>query len=347
MRFNAIAIIMLAAAAAVSCGEKQLTPDPGSTGPLPGKLVLSTKVTDYNFSRTGKGEDGKEQEYSVSFTSNRAWKAKSSAAWLTVTPASGSKGTENIISFKASANPNYQDQKAVLSLTCGDLVKDLNIVQAGYGIRPAKPKLVLAGDSICTEYNESAYPQTGWGQCIGAAIGEGVTVVNCAVGGESTKSFIDEGKWDELLAQVDSGDVVFINFGHNDEKTDAAHATSTTVYKNNLIKFVNDVRTKGGSPVLVTPMTRRQFNEDGLLKRSHGEYPSNMIAAASSTRTPLIDLENKSYDWLAALGLEASDPYYVTDKRDGDDNTHLTDVGAQLVAGWIAEDFKKTGLWIW
>ena len=252
---------MLAAAAAVSCGEKQLTPDPGSTGPLPGKLVLSTKVTDYNFSRTGKGEDGKEQEYSVSFTSNRAWKAKSSAAWLTVTPASGSKGTENMISFKASANPNYQDQKAVLSLTCGD--------------------------------------------------------------------------------------VVFINFGHNDEKTDAAHATSTTVYKNNLIKFVNDVRTKGGSPVLVTPMTRRQFNEDGLLKRSHGEYPSNMIAAASSTRTPLIDLENKSYDWLAALGLEASDPYYVTDKRDGDDNTHLTDVGAQLVAGWIAEDFKKTGLWIW
>ena len=282
MKFNAITIIVLAAMAVVSCGEKKLTPDPGSTGPLPGLLVLTSSQTEFQFER--KGGEGM-----VTFKTNRAWKAKSNQDWLTPTPASGSKGTENMVTFTATANPNYQEAKAILSLICGDAVKELTITQAGYGLRPNQPKLLLAGDSICTEYNESAAPQTGWGQCIGAALGGNVEVLNHAVGGESTKSFIDEGKWDELLAQVDSGDVVFINFGHNDEKTDAAHATTTGVYKNNLSRFISDVRTKGGSPILVTPMSRRNFSEEGLLKRTHGEYPATMRTLAGEKRTPLVD----------------------------------------------------------
>ncbi|MBO4426981.1 MAG: hypothetical protein J5771_00655 [Bacteroidales bacterium] len=342
MKFKTITILLLAAMAALSCGEKKLTPDPGSTGPLPGKISMSGSTVEFNFERTGGSG-------SVSFMANRAWKAKSSDAWLTATPTSGSKGAENTVTFTATANPNYQDAKATLSITCGNAVKTLTIIQAGYGLPAQQPKLLLAGDSICTEYAESAAPQTGWGQCIGAALGDGVQVVNLAVGGESTKSFIDEGKWEELLAQVDTGDIVIINFGHNDEKTDAAHGTTTSVYSANLKKFASEVRTKGGSPVLVTPMSRRNFSDAGVLARSHGDYPNAMRTAGGDTRTPVIDLEEISFQWLGKLGEAASEDYYVVNKRVGvdNDNTHLVLEGAQLVAGWIADGLKNIGLWVY
>ena len=343
MKFKTITIVLLAAMAAMSCGEKKLTPDPGSTGPLPGKIVLASSTTEFHFDRTGGSG-------SMAFTTNRAWKAKSSDAWLVPNPASGKAGSENSITFTGSANPNYQDAKATLSIVCGNATKVLTVYQPGLGVPAKQPKLLLAGDSICTEYNESAAPQTGWGQCIGAILGENVQVNNHAVGGESTKSFIDEGKWDELLAQVDSGDIVIINFGHNDEKTtDAAHYTSTTIYKQNLNKFVAETRSKGGSPVLVTPMTRRNFAENGTLNRSHGDYPATMRTLAGDTRALLIDLEELSWQWVNSLGEEASEQYYVVNKRVGveNDNTHLVLESAQKVAGWIADGLKEAGLWIY
>lgn len=340
MKVKAIAVILFAAVAALSCGEKQLTPDPGSTGPLPGKIVLKNNQTEFSFERQG----GNGQ---VTFSTNRAWKARSSQAWITVDPTSGKAGIENSFTFSVSANPNYQDAKAILSIVCGNTTKEFTITQAGYGLRSGKPKLLLAGDSICTNYDESAAPQTGWGQCIGAALGQNVEVINGAVGGESTKSFIDEGKWDALIAQADSGDIVCINFGHNDEKTDAAHATTLAAYKTNLTKFVTDIRQKGASPVMITPMSRRNFSEEGVLKRTHGDYPFSMIQAAEAARTPLIDIESLSFNWLSELGPEASDQYYVTNKRGGDDNTHLTDLGAQVVAAWIADGLKNVGLWVY
>ena len=353
MRIKTLAIIMLSAAAAMSCGEKKLTPDPGSTGPLPGRLTLASPTTEFSFSKDGNYTEGNNvlTSYEVAITSNRGWKAKSSDLWLEVTPASGKSGTENSISFSVTRNPNYQDQTATISLTCGDAVKVLTITQEGIGLRPGKPKFLLAGDSICTEYSEVAAPQTGWGQCLAAALGGDPQIVNLAIGGKSTKSFIDEGDWDNLLSQIDSGDVVIINFGHNDEKTDAAHHTTEAEYKTNLNTFITDVRTKGGSPVLVTPMSRRNFDDLGNPKRSHGDYPRFMrdLAAHKDKRVPLVDIEDMSFAWLAELGQDASESYYVVNKREGvdNDNTHLTLEGAQIVAGWIADGVKAAGLWIW
>lgn len=211
-----------------------------------------------------------------------------------------------------------------------------------------KAKILLAGDSLVTEYSESAAPQTGWGQCLSAALGDDVQVRNHAIGGESTKSFIDSGKWSGLLEGVLAGDVVLIQFMHNDQKTDDAHKTDpATTYKDNLRKFISEVRDRGGVPVLVTSILRRQFSSNGLPQRSLGDFPDAMRSVAAETSTPLIDGEQWSYEWLSELGEEGSVPYYVMDKRDPSkmDNTHLTRDGAETVARMIAQGLRDKGVW--
>ncbi len=212
-----------------------------------------------------------------------------------------------------------------------------------------KPKILLAGDSLVTEYPESAAPQTGWGQCLAEALGGNVQVRNHAIGGESTKSFIDEGKWDAVLAETRRGDIVMIQFMHNDQKKQSAshYADAATDYKDNLTRFILDVRAKGGVPVLVTGALRRYFHSNGLPQRTLGDYPAAMREVAQATGTPLIDCEQWSYEWLSQLGPEGSVPYYVMDKRNPEamDNSHLTRDGAQVLARKIAQDLRDLEIW--
>ena len=235
-----------------------------------------------------------------------------------------------------------------------------------------KPAFHLAGDSTCTQYSASSAPQTGWGQCLADSLGAGAQVNNHAVGGESTRSFIESGKWATLVAGVAKGDIVTIQFGHNDDKDkgsanqarithpweflydDNSQPIANSSYQENLIKMINDTKAKGGIPVLVTSVNRDFFTSDGKCNRTLHDYPASMRAVATATGTYLIDVEQISYDWLTALGSrEASDPYYVTNKRaDGStasnpDYTHLTDKGAAVVAGWVANGLRSLGLWTW
>lgn len=211
------------------------------------------------------------------------------------------------------------------------------------------PTLHIAGDSISCEYPESVAPQTGWGQCIAAALGDtNIRVANHAVGGESTKSFIDSGKWQALIDGVQKGDIVFIMFGHNDEKeSESRHTDPSTTYKANLTKFINETKEKGGIPILLTSVSRRFFNSDGSPKRTHGNYPQAMRELASATGTALIDMEEQTYQWLLELGPEGTVPYFVMDKRNPSamDNTHLTREGARVIAGMIADKMRALKIW--
>ena len=209
-------------------------------------------------------------------------------------------------------------------------------------------KFLLAGDSLVNEYGESAAPQTGWGQCLSAALGGDVQVSNHAIGGESTKSFIDSGKWQGLLNATLRGDIVMIQFMHNDQKTAETHATDpATTYKENLRKFISDVRERGATPVLVTSVLRRQF-KNGALLRNLGDYPAAMRAVAAETDTPLVDCEEWSYNWLTGLGEEGAEPYYIVYKRGASspDNTHFTREGAEIVAKFIADEMIRLGVWV-
>ena len=233
--------------------------------------------------------------------------------------------------------------------TCDVLYYPLGWTANGEGSSSAqrKGKFLLAGDSLVTEYGESSAPQTGWGQCLSEALGGGVQVNNHAVGGESTKSFIDSGKWNGLISSTLAGDIVMIQFMHNDQKTDEAHATDhATTYRENLKKFIKEVKERGATPVLVTSVLRRQF-KNGVLVRNLGNFPDAMRAVAAETNVSLIDCEQWSYEWLTGLGEGGSEPYYVTNKRDPEknDNTHFTKEGAEIVAKFIADEIVRLGIW--
>ena len=216
-----------------------------------------------------------------------------------------------------------------------------------------KPKFILAGDSTCTTYSDPNI--AGWGMYLSQALGDDAKILNLAVGGRSTKSFIKEGKWLNLLDNTIEGDIVTIQFGHNDYSTaedrhtvlDGNSAEEYGNYQPNLRKMVADVKAKKAIPILVTSINTRTFDSSGNPTCGFKAYVEAMKAVATETNTLLIDINAQTQAWLKELGPDGSVPYYVMDKRDPEamDNTHLTRPGAEIVAGMVAQGIKDLGLW--
>src|SRR5262245_20181561 len=124
--------------------------------------------------------------------------------------------------------------------------------------------IYLAGDSTLAQKSFDRRPETGWGEYLQIQFDAAkVRIENHAQNGRSTKSFIDEGRWQAIVGKLKKGDYVFIEFGHNDEKKEdpKRYAEARTDYQNNLIKFITEVRKQSAFPVLLTPVVRRRFNE--------------------------------------------------------------------------------------
>ncbi len=212
---------------------------------------------------------------------------------------------------------------------------------------PPKPKpkdaasaiVYLAGDSTCAAKSESERPKYGWGEKLSQYL-NGNTVENRAVGGKSTKTFKEGGQWAKLLKSLTAGDVVLIQFGHNDENQTASDGRGTTPeqYHDNLLEFISDVKDKDAVPVILTPLCRRSFS-GGTVNHTHGEYLTKAKEAAGEGGVVLLDIEQSSFDWLTALGEEASASRFMV-SVDGSDNTHLTELGATEVAELVAKALK-------
>ena len=137
-----------------------------------------------------------------------------------------------------------------------------------------KITIFLVGDSTMANKPLEDNPEKGWGMYLPQFFNHSVVVENKAVNGRSNKSYIDEGKWDAVVQQIKPGDYVFIQFGHNDEKKEDSkrYADAQGAYKNNLIRFVNDVKKKKGIPVLLSPVARRKFLQNGFVdEKMHGD----------------------------------------------------------------------------
>lgn len=214
----------------------------------------------------------------------------------------------------------------------------------------AQTRLFIASDSTAQNYADDRYPQTGWGQMLPCGLSPDAVVVNRAIGGRSTKSFLAEGRWDALLGEARPGDVVLIQFGHNDASTGKPerYAPAATLYRDNLLRMIWEARGHGLVPVLVTPPVRRSF--DGTrVKADFAAYSEVMRALVSSTGTPLLDLEARSADLLQRLGPDGSRRLYLhytpEDKAPGfpkgvDDDTHFSELGARAMAELVAQELK-------
>jgi lysophospholipase L1-like esterase len=183
---------------------------------------------------------------------------------------------------------------------------------------------------------------------------ERAAILNHAVNGRSTKSFIREGLWDSVRVQLKKGDWVFIQFGHNDAKiTDSTRYTNPyTGYRRNLVRYVTESRSKGAKPVLFSPIVRRKFNENGTLEDAHGAYPFVMREVARELDVPFVDMQLMSEDLVLSLGPEKSKELYLWVKPgeyemypDGkQDNTHFTEKGATEMARLAVQGLKDLDL---
>jgi lysophospholipase L1-like esterase len=217
----------------------------------------------------------------------------------------------------------------------------------------AEPAIWLIGDSTVCDYSANRHPMMGWGQGLKKFCKPGVKINNRAVGGRSTKSFIDEKRWDKVMAGLQKGDFVFIQFGHNDQKKkqEVLYTDPNGSYKDYLKKYIADARSKGAEPILVTSVARRII-KDGKIVNSLGKYPDAMKDVAKETNTPLIDLNSISLQEFNKLGGEGTRNVFLHLKpgespnypKGSKDNSHFSEKGAELIAGWIVADAKKQNL---
>lgn len=220
------------------------------------------------------------------------------------------------------------------------------ILATGAAAESQSPRILIAGDSTASDYPAERAPQAGWGQALPYFIRDGVPVLNRAVSGRSTKSYIDEGKWDALVGEVRPGDLVLISFGHNDSRDDAPerYTAPDGAYRENLVRFAADVRARGGIPVILSPAARRLWEGPAMVE-THGLYALNAAIAADEAGVAFIDLANLSLAYFETLGREGTkrDFLWLSPERgnarfpDGvEDNTHFTELGACGVARVIA-----------
>lgn len=214
-----------------------------------------------------------------------------------------------------------------------------------------KNSLYCIGDStMANKKDPDKNPEHGWAQVLQPFFKENITVINKAVNGRSTRSFINEKRWDSVYNKLKKGDYVFIEFGHNDQKIeDSARFTNPhTAYRYNLIRFVKESREKGAIPILLTSISRRNFNEKGVLVPTHGDYPLETRLVAEEYNVPFIDLEYYTELLEQSYGPEKSkqlhlhfkageNAFYDTDKAD---DTHLSLLGANKIAEIVINQIK-------
>lgn len=215
-----------------------------------------------------------------------------------------------------------------------------------------KITIFMIGDSTMANKDANKFPETGWGQVFGQFFNDKIDIINKAVNGRSTKSFRDEGRWDYVMTNLKPGNYVFIEFGHNDEKLSSPKlGTTLDRFQTNLIRYIKDTRSKGGLPVLLTPVERRIFKSNQLVD-SHGGYPDVVRKVAKEHKVPLIDMQLKSRRLILQTGEKQSmelflhaDSNILANYPNGiSDNTHFSTAGATQMARLVAESIRELNL---
>lgn len=236
----------------------------------------------------------------------------------------------------------------------------------------------MAGDStMANKQIDDEKQERGWGQMLPMMLQGPVKVNNHAVNGQSTKSFIDSGRWDRMMEGVKKGDYVIIEFGHNDEKIKNAdrYASPGGTFDANLTKMVKDVKKKGATPILMNSIVRRNFpsvkinntgdvsdkpkevgpqevnpNDEGtILVDTHGDYLLSPKNVAKKQKVTFIDLNASTHDLVQYLGPEKSRELYMWIPegkykfcpKGKIDNTHLNIYGGTVVARLAADSLAK------
>ncbi|ROW09247.1 hypothetical protein VPNG_05806 [Cytospora leucostoma] len=195
------------------------------------------------------------------------------------------------------------------------------------------PAFFLAGDSTTAIQSSDG---GGWGVGFLSTLKTPAWGIDYGLNGATTVSFVKRGRWADVISSVQNSTAdynvyVTIQFGHNDQKSSAN--ISLSEYQTNLENLATEVKELGGTPILVTPITRRKFSSEHVAINNLAEQRNATIAAANSTDTWYIDLNQASREYVDAIGEEAAQVYDLN----GNDTTHLNDYGSVVFGNLVAD----------
>ncbi len=203
----------------------------------------------------------------------------------------------------------------------------------------AVPTVWIAGDSTLTDQS-CAYPYvpstsySGWGQMLSAFLRQGVAVSNHAHSGLTTHTFRAGGHHAIVMRHIKQGDFFFMQFAHNDQKTD--FLTAEGGYRDRLIEYINEVRALGAYPIIVTPLARNSWRGDGEYNDLLFDYDRACKRVGAEYGVPVIGLHDFMLEKIVSEGLESAKRYYYPG-----DFTHTNDPGAYMCAMFIASELAK------
>jgi lysophospholipase L1-like esterase len=208
-------------------------------------------------------------------------------------------------------------------------------------ITPANvPTLFLIGDStVCDQTGE---PYSSWGQMLPRFFKPGVAVSNHAESGETYRDSIGRRRLDKILSMMKPGDTMLMQFGHNDQKQIASgKGSAQTTYKAEIRVHVDGVRGRGGVPVIVSPMERRRFDEQGRAIATLAEYADAAREVAKEMGVAFIDLNAMSKPFYEALGPKKSERAFAEPTPGHIDNTHHNNYGAYQLAKAVITGLRE------
>lgn len=240
----------------------------------------------------------------------------------------------------------------------GSLTWDDKLTLSFSGERPAVlsvdvekasvPTIFLCGDSTVTDQPREPYGT--WGQMLPRFFTSDVAIANHAESGETLKAFKFENRWEKVMSAVKPGDFVFLQFGHNDlNKTGAnamwpadkpsgrwenTYSEAMGDYKKLLKDYAAEVKARGATPVIVSPMTKIDIRSGELNVAGLRDYPQAAVEAAREAGVACIDLNAMSIDIDKALGVDLDRRAYV-------DGLHTNAYGGYLLARCIIDGIRK------
>ncbi len=274
------------------------------------------------------------------------------------------------LKFLGSSNATTMDDAKTTTV----YVSEVKITRLATEEKGEKPTIFIASDSTVQTYEEYYYPQTGWGQVLSTYFGEAVEerecddcgysqsqtyetenviVENRSIGGRSSKSFIDEGKLDDLLEDIKPGDYLLVQWGHNDATYSRPNRyVSSEDFAKWMMMYVKGAYDRGATPVFVTPVARYSYTTDAngdlvSFASNFEAYRQVMLSLAKEYNIPYVDLTQRSIDVCNSFGIEGSKMLFLKlaagEVASGayaggvDDSTHLQYYGALKFAGCVAQ----------
>lgn len=250
---------------------------------------------------------------------------------------------------------NSKDPQLAFLQSC---IKPLTLPAVSIRREKGKPVVFITGDSTVKNEDKDLNGMWGWGSQAPTIFDESkITIANCAKAGRSCRTYLNENRWEEVYNSIQPGDFVLIQFGHNDvgdidknkERGEiVGTADSSHVYKlaSNgtyevvytfgwyLRKFIEDVREKGGTPILLSLTPRNEW-KDGKIERRNDSYGKWYREVVAQTGCEFVDVHNISADFLDKKGQKKAAAYY------NHDHTHTSLLGAQNNAKSVAKGLKK------